>query len=50
MVEFIKKEGIEKYLGSENRDITSMDFEKWQYSFCISKPITAHIQSASDFA
>jgi len=29
VVEFIKKEGIEKYQGSENRYITSMDFEKW---------------------
>jgi hypothetical protein len=49
-VEFIKKEGVEKYEGSENRDISSIDFEKWQYSFCVSKPISMHIESSISFA
>jgi hypothetical protein len=49
-VEFIKKEGVEKYEASENRDISSIDFEKWQYSFCVSKPISMHIESSISFA
>jgi len=50
VVEYIKKEGVEKYEGSLNRDITSIDFDKWQYSFCLSKPISMHIESSIAFA
>lgn len=46
----IKKEGVDKYEASENREITSVEYEEWDYSFCISKPISLHIELSIAFA
>ncbi len=48
-MEVVKVEGQEGYEGSSNRDITSVDFEKSDVAFCVTKPNTLAIRLAQSF-
>jgi len=50
MIEFIKKEGQDQYPSAVNRGVESVSYDKWKYSFVISKPISEHIARSISFA
>jgi len=46
----VKREGLPKYEGSLNRDITSVNYDEWTWSFVISKAISIHLELSIAFS